>query len=556
MRRLSRSNQIWRFYRVVRLLLQTLWILTRERNRVMRAYARGQYGVRPNTEVLRRVMREFRETAVALGGLMIKLGQFLSARADMLPQEALAELAQLQDEVPAEPFSAITQALEQELGKPVGKVFASIESIPAGSASLGQVHSARLLSGQHVAVKVQRPGIDRIVRVDLASLRLVLQVVRLVFPSVDRVVDTRLLFQEFSRVVYEELDYRQEGHSAERFARLFADAPDVAAPQVIWEHTTHRVLTLTWINGFKITDVKSQDAARIDRRAVARRLIELYLMQILQSGFYHADPHPGNIFVRTTAGGGFQLAFVDFGMMGTITPADRRALTRAFAGIVGQDGKMLVGALDTLGFLAPGGNREALERALSRLLTRYMGLTMGEVRELDTAEVMDDAETLLYGYQFRLPYQFAFLGRAIGTLSGVVTVLAPEFNFLEVALPYAREYLTQNGLSAVLQFFGVESVGELGRSLAREGVAIARSMSSLPRLAERVLERVEHGDLRLIIESPDLNVQTHARLGGPLAWRSLTRQVPVWVPLGVAAATAGTIAIWRRATNTRHRAGH
>ncbi|HEY7982814.1 MAG TPA: AarF/ABC1/UbiB kinase family protein [Ktedonobacterales bacterium] len=550
----GRTNRLWRFYRVVRLLLQTLWILTRERNRVMRAYSQGHYGVRPNVAVLRRVLREFRETAVALGGLMIKLGQFLSARADLLPQEALAELADLQDEVPAEPFSGIRAALERELGAPLERTFASIEATPAGSASLGQVHAARLRDGQPVAIKVQRPGIEEIVRVDLASLRFVLRIVRLVYPAVDQVVDTRRLFQEFSRVVYEELDYRQEGRSAERFARMFAEAPDVAAPKVFTELSTHRVLTLSWMGGYKITDVAAQDAAGIDRHAVARRLIELYLTQILQHGYYHADPHPGNIFVRAVPGGGFQLGFVDFGMMGAITGKDRRQLTNAFAGIVGQDGHALVAALDQLGFIAASGaNRDGLEQALTRLLTRYVGMTMGEVRDLDTGEIVEDMESLLYGFQFRLPYQFAFLGRALGTLSGVATALSPEFNFLEVALPYARDYLVTGGVASVLRFFGVESVNELGRVLAREGVALAHSVTALPRLAERVLEHVERGELRLVIDSPDLNVHTRSRFSRPFALRALRRQVPLWVPLGVAAATAGTITLWRRATAARAR---
>jgi predicted unusual protein kinase regulating ubiquinone biosynthesis (AarF/ABC1/UbiB family) len=546
----GRTNRIWRFYRVVRLLLQTLWILTRERNRVMRAYSQGHYGVRPNVEVLRRVLRDFRETAVALGGLMIKLGQFLSSRADLLPQEALAELANLQDEVPAEPFIGIQSVLERELGTPLERIFASIETVPAGSASLGQVHAARLLDGRRVAVKVQRPGIEEIVWVDLTSLRFVLRIVRLVYPAVDHVVDTRRLFQEFSRVVYEELDYRQEARSAERFARMFAEAPDVAAPKVLSELSTHRVLTLSWMDGYKITDTAGQDAAGIDRRAVARRLIELYLMQILQHGYYHADPHPGNIFVRP-APGGFQLGFVDFGMMGTITGKDRRQLTNAFAAVVGQDGHALVAALDELGFIAASGtNREGLEQALTRLLTRYVGMTMGEVRDLDTGEIVEDTESLLYGFQFRLPYQFAFLGRALGTLSGVATVLSPEFNFLEVALPYARDYLVTGGVATVLRFFGVESMNELARVLAREGVALAHSVTALPRLAERVLEHVERGDLRLVIDSPDLSVHTRSRFSRPFALRALRRQVPLWVPLGVAAATAGTIALWRRTTGT------
>lgn len=548
--RLSRQNRIWRSYRVAQLLFTTLWVITRERNRVLHAHARGQYGIRPDVNALRRVMVEFREAAVALGGLMIKLGQFLSARADLLPQEALAELALLQDEVSPESFSDIARTIEHELRAPLTSIFASIDSCPAGSASLGQVHRARLLSGETVAVKVQRPGVDRLVRIDLSTLRVVLRVVRTLFPATDTMVDTHRLYLEFSRTIYEELDYRREGHYAERFARLFAERDDVVVPEVVWAHTTDRVLTLTWIHGIKVSDTKALKAAGVNPRAVAERLTALYLEQMLVWGFFHADPHPGNIFVRPKPDG-FQVAFIDFGMMGTITLPHKRALSTVFAAVIQQNAPLLVDGLETLGFIGTGAHRETLEQALAQLLSRYIGLTMGELRDLDPIEVMGDVEALLYGQPFRLPYQFAFLGRAAGTLSGLVTMLDPTFNFVEVALPYAREYLKQDGFSTVLQMLGVESLGQLGRILTREGLAITRSLVTLPRLAERVLGHLEHGDLRVIIESPELDPRLRARIGGRIAARALRRPVPAWLPLSLAGVAAILLALWRRAANAR-----
>jgi predicted unusual protein kinase regulating ubiquinone biosynthesis (AarF/ABC1/UbiB family) len=546
----GRRNYVWRFYRVARLLFKTLWVLVRERNRVMRAHARGQYGVRPDDEALRPIMVEFRKTALALGGLMIKLGQFLSARADLLPQEALAELALLQDEVPPEPFAEIAASIECELRAPLNSVFASIESVPAGSASLGQVHRARLRSGQVVAVKVQRPNVDRLVHADLNALRFVLNIVRLLFPSAELMLDTRRLYLEFSHTVYEELDYRREGHNAERFARHFASAQDIVVPGVIWEHTTQRVLTLTWVGGIKVSDIASLDAAGVTRHAVAQRLVDLYLTQVLQHGYFHADPHPGNIFVQPTSDG-FRLALVDFGMMGSISPPNKRGLIAAFTAAVQQKARPLVDALETLGFVGVGSNHDALEQALGHMLNQYGGMTMGEVREMDLVEAMDDVEELLYGQPFRLPYQFAFLGRALATLSGLVTLLAPEFNFVDAVLPYAREYLMRGGLTGILQLIGVDSFGELAAGMVREGMAMARSVSALPHLAERVLDRVEQGDLRVVIDSPDLNPRMRMRVGGRVAARALNQSVPIWVPLGLVGVGALALTMWRRTANSR-----
>src|SRR5262249_4699381 len=308
----------------------------RERSRVVRARARGEYNPRPDVQALSEALSEFRKTAVALGGLLIKLGQFLSARADLLPPEALAELATLQDEVPAEPFEDIRAMLEGELCAPLGDLFASVDPVPVGSASFGQVHRARLRDGRVVAIKVQRPGIADIVRTDLRTLYFVFGLVRRFFPSADALLDLRALYREFSRMVYEELDYKHEGRNAERFAKSVADEPDIVVPAILWEHSTRRVLTLEWVRGIKITQIQELDAAGVSRDALVHRLIQLYVKQVLEVGFFHADPHPGNIFVQPRAGG-YRLAFVDFGMMGTVTPHMKAGLRMCFMGIIQQD---------------------------------------------------------------------------------------------------------------------------------------------------------------------------------------------------------------------------
>lgn len=532
--RWSRRNRIWRSYRVARLLFRTLWVMYWERTRVMRARARGDYDARPNVELLVRVLRDFRTTAIALGGLLIKLGQFLSARADLLPPEALAELVQLQDEVPAERFGDIRRAIEHELKAPLETLFASVNPTPAGSASLGQVHQATLKDGRTVAVKVQRPGIRTIVRTDLSTLRFVLGVVRRIAPGAAQTLDLQGLYREFSRMVFSELDYIREGHNAERFALSFVGDPTVTMPGVIWEHTTHRVLTLEWISGIKVTNIEALDAAGVDRAAVARQLAGTYFKQVLEMGVFHADPHPGNIFVQQTPSG-VRLAFVDFGMMGKMTPRMRSRLRDCFIGLVQQDAMLLVRALDGLGFIGERANHEALEQALGLILAQYASMSLGQLREIDPAEMLEDVESLLYNQPLRLPSEFAFLGRATAMLVGLATQLSPEFNFLEVATPFARTFMFGSGLSSALRLVGVDSVEQLGRDLLREGVSIAKTLSAIPHSLERVLTHAERGDLRLIIESPALDPRLRRR-SRFVATSMLRRPVPAWIPLGIVGA--------------------
>lgn len=541
----TRRNQLWRFYRVFRLLFMTIWMMARERNRVVRARAAGRFDVQPDIRALRATLRAFTATATEMGGLLIKLGQFLSARADLLPQEALVELACLQDDVPAEPFTAIRAVLEAELRGPLNSIFASVDPAPAGSASLGQVHRARLHDGRQVAIKVQRPDIARIVRTDLATIRFVLSIMRRLAPGADAMMNMRGLYQEFSRVTYEELDYLHEGRNAERFARVVAGQWDICVPRVYWEYTTRRVLTLEWMDGIKVTDLERLDQAGVDRALLARRLLTTYFRHILQVGVYHADPHPGNIFVQPH-GDSFKLVFVDFGMVGSITAPIRRGLRDCFSGVVWHDTGLIVRGMADLGLLGPGTRPAALEQSIETLLDRYGSLPFERLREIDPYELLDEIQTLLYGQSLHLPANFAFLGRAASMLVGLATTLSPEFNFLEVAEPFARSLTSGGGIEGMLRLLGVESTSQLGRILAREGVAMARTMSQLPHLAERVMAQVERGELRLVLQGPELN----AKVRRHVVTNTLGRPVPAWVPLTLAGVTVMSLFLRRRANGT------
>jgi predicted unusual protein kinase regulating ubiquinone biosynthesis (AarF/ABC1/UbiB family) len=482
--KIPRFSQAVRFLRVSRLLLWTIWVIYRERRRVIRAHEKGNYAVQPNIEVLVKVLVAFRQTAIKLGVLMIKLGQFLSSRADLLPEQALAVLASLQDEVPAEPFSHVVSVIEEELGKPVEHIFSYVERKATAAASLGQVHKAVLAStGAEVAVKVQRPNIEQLVRMDLSSLKFVIRVITR-FVDTGTFIDLRGVYREFERTVYEEIDYITEAANCKRFQEMFQDDPNIYIPAVYEEYTTRRVLVLEWIDGIKINDYSALEAAGINRLEVANRTVQSYFHQFFEEGFFHADPHPGNIFIKPgTPGNGPIIEFVDFGMVGSLTQSMMKAMKELFLSFVTRDSETMVQALSELGFIGKGANTAALERGLSLLLEQYYGMTLGEVRELDIPKVVDDIEELLYGQPFQIPAQFTFIGRAISTLVGVSTGLAPDFNFIEVAAPYARKFM---GIDT-------EAIGRAILQLLSQFVETMNTLLKIPGTVERILAKLEAG---------------------------------------------------------------
>ena len=482
--RIPRFSQAVRFLRVSRLLLWTIWVIYRERRRVIRAHEKGNYAVQPNIEVLIKVLVAFRHTAIKLGVLMIKLGQFLSSRADLLPEQALAVLASLQDEVPAEPFSHVVSVIEAELGNPVEHTFRVLEPTATAAASLGQVHKAVLAStGEEVAVKVQRTNIEQLVRMDLNSLKFVIRVITR-FVNTGTIIDLMGVYREFERTVYEEIDYITEAANCKRFQEMFQDDPTIYIPAVYEEYTTRRVLVLEWIDGIKINEYAALEAAGIDRLEVANRAVEAYFHQFFEEGFFHADPHPGNIFVKNgLPGTGPIIEFVDFGMVGSLTTSMKKALKELFLSFVTRDSETMVQALSQLGFIGAGANVSAIERGLSLLLEQFYGMTLGQARDMDIPEVADEVGKLLYGQPFQIPAQFAFLGRAVGTLVGVSTGLAPDFNFIDVAVPYARKFLGLN----------TEDIGKTIQQLLSQLLETVNTLLKMPRTLERILTKLEAG---------------------------------------------------------------
>jgi predicted unusual protein kinase regulating ubiquinone biosynthesis (AarF/ABC1/UbiB family) len=404
-----------------------------------------------------------RKEALQLGGLLIKVGQFLSSRVDLLPTEYIEELALLQDEVPAVPFDRIRPIVESELGGSISSLFAFLDPEPVAAASLGQVHRAGLLTGEVVALKVQRPDIDEIIEADLAALRYIVGWLNR-YTVIGRRADLPLILREFEDTLRLELNFLAEGHHAERLACLFAGSERIIIPRVYWSYTARRVLSMQFMEGIKVTDFERLDRAGISRELVAESLLQAYLQQVVEDGFFHADPHPGNILIRP----GPQIVLLDFGMVGEIAPKVRDNLKSIFLAVIRRDYDEIIEALARLGFLAPSSDRALLRRAIVWTIETFYDLSFAELQAINPAEVFDQLQDVIYSESVRIPANFAFLGRAVGTLSGLCTALDPSFQFVTVAEPFARRLITPRGrVVAVL-----EQVGGEARSLASTAYAL------------------------------------------------------------------------------------
>ena len=460
----------------------------------------GGWSRRTRPERLRRWAVRFRALAIRMGGVMIKVGQYLSARLDVLPEAVTNELAGLQDEVPPERFDDIRRLAEAELGGPLAQRFAAFDPAPLAAASLGQVHRARLRPGHGsgeetaVVVKVQRPNVELLITTDLAALETVGNWIKR-YPPVRRRADVPALLAEFARILRGEIDYLAEGRNAETFAANFKDTPGVRVPGVHWSHTTRRVLTLEDVYAIKITDYAAITAAGIDRAEVAERLFKTYLRQIFEDSFFHADPHPGNLFVERVmapgdGGPSWRLTFVDFGMVGRVPPNLRAGLRELVIGVGTRDAARLVRASQIMGILLPGADLDRLEQAQAQMFDRFWGKTMNELRQIDMREMREftrEFRDLLYEMPFQVPEDLILLGRTVAILSGMCTGLDPQFNVWAGLTPYAQKLITDETTGAGLEFW-------LGQ--AADWV---RTVAGLPRQLEAVLSRLERGQVQVVM---------------------------------------------------------
>lgn len=450
------------------------------------------------------IARRYRALAAEMGGVLIKLGQFLSTRVDILPPEITDELAGLQDEVPPERFSDIERQIAEDFGRPVAEVFAWIGPEPVGAASLAQVHPARLPTGEEVVVKVLRPGIDVLVETDLAAVRLAAKLLRF-SKTIRRRVDLGRLGTEITNTTLAELDLIAEGHNAERFAANFADDPRVYLPKVYWDWSARRTLTLENVGWIKIADLAALDRAGIRRSEVARTLYRIYLQQIFEHSFVHADPHPGNLFVRPLPVEGeapfppgapappppmgeerpFQIVFVDFGMVAVIPERLQGALREYAIALGTRDAERIVRSYVSAGVLLPGADLRRLEEIHEELFQRFWGVRIGDLR----ATALSEAEyffrqyrDVLYELPFQMQVDLLFASRAVGLLAGLSTQLDPEFDPWAETLPFAQRLAAQE-------------LRRNWREILSGGLAQLQILLGLPRRADAVLARAERGTL-------------------------------------------------------------
>ena len=461
---------------------------------------------------LRRFATDFRQLAVQMGGVMIKVGQFLSARLDVLPLEVTEELSGLQDEDRPETFEAIRTVVEAEFHLPLSEKFSEFNPIPVASASIGQVHSARLrlpggAASSPVMVKVQRPRIEALVATDLAALRVVGGWLHR-YPPIHKRANMPALLEEFTHSLYEEMDYLAEGKNAEVFAANFGGREDVRVPQVYWSHTTRRVLTLEDVQGIKITHYAAIEASGVSRAEVANRLLDTYLKQIFEDHFFHADPHPGNLFVLPLAPQAqgesaesepgatrWQLAFVDFGMVGHVTPNQLTGLRELLIAAATQDAARMIKGYQLLDALLPEADLDLLEKASNRAFERLWGKSTTEMMKMQHEEAVQFAREfsgLIYNMPFQVPENLILLGRSLGILSGICTGLNPDFNVWHRVAPYAQKLAESEGGSKLETW--VREVGDY-----------AMTLLSLPRRAENLLRRMEQGQLE--VRAPELKEQ-------------------------------------------------
>ncbi len=470
--------------------------------------------------------REFRHFAIVRGGVFIKLGQFISTRVDILPEAIIEELKSLQDEVPTIPFKQILAVLERELGN-INTRYAFLDETPIAAASLGQVHRARLKSGEKVVVKVQRPNIREICYTDLAAMRVVAKIAmrfRFIYNRADAVG----LVDEFGKVLLEELSYKHEAYNAQRFLAMFKGMGGVYVPHIYVEHSTDHVLTIEDVTSIKIDDYAALEAAGINRKAVAKRLMDTYLHQIFNHYFFHADPHLGNLFVRAlphddpTQDTPFELIFIDFGMTGSLSHEIADGMVTTLHAVLNRDVRAMVKSYEKLGFLLPGADTDRIIEATQAAFDEVWGLSMSELRTLDLnklSEIGDEFNDLIFDMPFYIPQDFIYLGRTISILTGMCTLLDEHYNPWLELIPYTETLLargfgidipkaSRNVSTGIIDPRTLANTNTLQSLFSGNGARVLRSLAEetvrriFPAIlrTDETMKKLQAGEIRVITE--------------------------------------------------------
>ena len=458
--------------------------------------------------------RRVQRAVVSLKGLFIKIGQLFSIMTNFLPDDFRRELEGLQDAIAPAGFEHVERRLREELGRGPAELFAHIDRECVASASLGQVHRARLADGRDVAVKVQHPDVDRIVRVDLRTMRGIISIVGLFFPQRGLLT----VYREIRAMILAELDFAEEGRNLERIARNFEGSDEVRLPRVVWELSGARVLTTDWVDGIKITNMVALEAAGVDRRGLAVKLVHAWCKQIFEDGVYHADPHPGNILVTADQ----RIALVDFGAVAELGPRMREGIIELLNGVLAANTEKICAALHTMGFVDRGGSADdVLQRVVELVherVTRTVRVDSFHLKDvrIDPEEALDalvdlrrmDIGLRELGEAFHIPREWILLERTLLLLTGLCTALDETLRPMSLIRPYVEKLVLRD---RDFTSFALETTREVGLQYL-----------SLPGEVKRLVANLNRG--RVDVRSGDVRdvgraVQT---VGRQLVWALLT----------------------------------
>lgn len=416
-----------------------------------------------------------------LGTTFIKLGQVLSTRADLLLPEYIAELAKLQDATPPTPYEQIVAVFEADLGASPEDIFTTFDPTPIASASIGQVYTARLPGGEDVVVKIQRPGVAALVDRDLDIL---LDLARLVaeYTGFGRDYDVLGLAQEFAFNLRCELNYIREGQNAERFRQAFANDPDLHIPQVYWDYTTERVIVLERLKGIKVNDLTALETADIDRQQIAANSVRLMLEEMFVHGFFHADPHPGNLYVLADG----RIGMMDFGMVGRLDEQLQESLTRLFLGLSKGDSERMIDELITSGIAQGQLNRKTLKRDLDHMIACYAN---SSVEDLAAARIFNELTGLARRHHLQLPNDLVLMVKVMAISEGLGLQLDPGFQFIPFAQPYLERYWLQR-----------HSPWQMGEKVVEGILEMTEFSLTFPRRLTRLVTQLERGELGAHVE--------------------------------------------------------
>ncbi|MCA0981462.1 MULTISPECIES: ABC1 kinase family protein [Exiguobacterium] len=460
-----------------RIALFRIWIIVTMFARfIIRLYAfsrKQQQGVATTEEyeaLMLKLAREYKRNALRLEGLLIKLGQFLSIRADLLPPAVLNELSELVDRVPTSGWEKSRAILEAEWGVPYSQVVKDVGIDAVASASIGEVYGATLLeNGKRVAIKIQRPNIEKIIRTDFRAMRIVTSMLKRT--SLAKSTDLDSLYRQMIFVIGDELNFQTELKNALYFKAKYADNPDVYIPDYHEHLCTNRVLTMDWVDARRITDLAFLKENDIDRSALAERLFTLAAEQLLFGGQFHADPHPGNVQIRADG----TIILLDFGMVGQTTAHDMATIRNILQAFISLDYDSIVDGLEDLRFLLPTANKQNIRQALEKAVTFYLETDIDTVDTRLIEKVLQDIQLLVKNEPIQLPAEFAFFGRAASTLLGILQILDPKIDLFTLGKPIVIEWLEEDGTT-------------LQNRYVKTGINYAKKLLNVPPLLDNYLK--------------------------------------------------------------------